>query len=51
MNQKALNSVTVQEKYFKDLVTSSVFEKKYMIEKGDSYKDDFQIAWTLTERK
>jgi hypothetical protein len=50
-NTKQLNSAAIPEKHFRELVFSSVFEKKYLREKEELYKEDFQIAWTLTERK
>ncbi|CAD8112601.1 unnamed protein product [Paramecium primaurelia] len=50
-SNKQLNSATITEKHFKELVFNSVFEKKYIREKEDLYKEDFQIAWSLTEKK
>lgn len=36
-----MNSATITEKYFKELVLNSVLEKAYIREKGEMYSEDF----------
>lgn len=36
-----MNSATITEKYFRELVYTNVLEKKYMKEKEETYKEDF----------
>ncbi|CAD8102262.1 unnamed protein product [Paramecium sonneborni] len=51
ISNEKYKQITINEREFKEHVFSSLLEKKYIQVKGELYKEDFEIAWSLTEKK